>query len=85
MSELRLPVWTVECGERRRWFPDQASAREFANNEWDKETDGVPFVKPTTIWDVQELCAILNEIEFHAENAPVAGELRLGVFSNRMA
>jgi len=85
MSELRLPVWTVVCGERCRWFPDHASAKEFANNEWDKETDGVPFVESHTIWDVEEVCEILNNIESFADNAPVKGELRLSVFSNRMA
>ena len=85
MSELRLPVWTVVCGERCRWFPDHASAKEFANNEWDKEADGVPFVESHTIWDVEEVCEILNNIESFADNAPVKGELRLSVFANRMA
>jgi len=56
MRELRLAVWTVECGEKCRWFPDHASAKEFARNEWDKEEDGVPFVNSKTIWDVEEVC-----------------------------
>ena len=77
MSELRLPVWTVVCGERCRWFPDHASAKEFANNEWDKEADGVPFVESHTIWDVEEVCEILNNIESFADNAPAPTELRI--------
>ena len=77
MSELRLPVWTVVCGGRCRWFPDHASAKEFANNEWDKEADGVPFVESHTIWDVEEVCEILNNIESFADNAPAPAELRI--------
>ena len=77
MRELRLPVWTVVCGERCRWFPDHASAKEFANNEWDKEADGVPFVESHTIWDVEEVCEILNNIESFADNAPAPAELRI--------
>jgi hypothetical protein len=77
MSELRLPVWTVVCGERCRWFPDHASAKECANNEWDKEADGVPFVESHTIWDVEEVCEILNNIESFADNAPAPAELRI--------
>ena len=77
MRELRLPVWTVVCGERCRWFPDHASAKEFANNEWDKEADGVPFVQSKTIWDVEEVCEILNNIESFADNAPASAELRI--------
>ena len=77
MSELRLPVWTLVCGERCRWFPDHASAKEFANNEWDKEADGVPFVESHTIWDVEEVCEILNNIESFADNAPAPAELRI--------
>ena len=77
MSELRLPVWTVVCGERCRWFPDHASAKEFANNEWDKEADGVPFVESHTIWDVEEVCEILNNVESIADDAPCPAELRI--------
>jgi len=77
MRELRLPVWTVVCGERCRWFPDHASAKEFANNEWDKEADGVPFVQSKTIWDVEEVCEILNNVESFADNAPASAELRI--------
>jgi hypothetical protein len=85
MIELRLAVWTVVCGERCRWFPDHASAKEFANNEWDKEVDGVPLVQSKTIWDKEEVCEILNNVESFADNARIKGELRLGVFANRMA
>jgi hypothetical protein len=67
MRELRLAVWTVECGERCRWFPDYASANEFARNEWDNETDGVPFLNSKTIWDVEEVCEILNNVEWFTE------------------
>lgn len=77
MSELRLAVWTVECGEKCRWFPDHASAKEFANNEWNKEADGVPFVQSKTLWDVEEVCEILNHIESFADNAPCPAELRM--------
>lgn len=77
MSELRLAVWTVVCGERCRWFPDHASAKEFANNEWDKEADGVPFVQSKTIWDVEEVCEILNNVESIADDAPCPAELRI--------
>ena len=83
MSELRLAVWTVESGEKCRWFPDSGSAREFARNEWDNNLDGVPWINSKTIWDVAEMCEILNNIETHADGAPVSGELV--VFSNRMA
>ena len=81
MKELRLAVWTVECGEKCRWFPDHASAKEFARNEWDNEADGVPFINRKTIWDVEEVCEILNNVESFADHAlapaPVPVESRI--------
>ena len=81
MRELRLAVWTVVCGEKCRWFPDHASAKEFARNEWDNEADGVPFVNSKTIWDVEEVCEILNNVESFADHAldpaPVPVESRI--------
>lgn len=58
-----LTLWTVESGEKCRWFVTQGEARRFANDTWQKEEDGVAFVSHKVIWDPEELCDILNHIE----------------------
>jgi len=37
----------------------------------------VPFVESKTIWDVEEVCEILNNIESFADNALAPAELRI--------
>lgn len=62
-----ITLWTVESGEKCRWFVTKGEARRFANDTWQKEEDGVPFVSHKVIWDVEELCEILNHIEGFTE------------------
>ena len=61
MSELRLAVWMDSELPRHGY----------------READGVPFVQSKTIWDVEEVCEILNHIESFADNAPCPAELRI--------
>ena len=71
-----ITLWTVESGEKCRWFVAEDTARRFARDTWLKEDDGVPFVSHKVIWDVEELCDILNHIEGFTES----GEPQVGAF-----
>ena len=62
-----ITLWTVESGEKCRWFVAEDIARRFARDTWLKEDDGVPFVSHKVIWDSEELCEILNHIEGFTE------------------
>jgi len=71
-----ITLWTVESGEKCRWFVSEDKARRFARDTWLKEDDGVPFVSHKVIWDSEELCEILNHIEGFTEGPePQVGAL----------
>ena len=76
MSEFRLAVWTVECGEKCRWFVTEDAARRFAIGELLAAPLPLPEVSHKVIWDVEELCEILNHIEGFTEG----GEPQAGAF-----
>ena len=71
-----ITLWTVESGEKCRWFVTEKAARLYAHDTWLKEEDGVPFVSHKVIWDDLELCEILNHIEGFTE----VGESQLGAY-----
>lgn len=62
-----ITLWTVESGEKCRWFVTEKAARLHAHDMRQKEEDGVPFVSHKVIWDSEELCEILNHIEGFTE------------------
>lgn len=53
-------VWRVKSGEHIRYFLGEDSAREYASDRFDHDTDGVPFV--TECW-LSEAITRLNELE----------------------
>ncbi len=73
-----ITLWTVESGEKCRWFVTEKAARRYAYDMcmWLKEDDGVPCVKHKVIWDDLELCDILNHIEGFTE----VGEAQVGAY-----
>ncbi len=71
-----ITLWTVESGEKCRWFVTEKAARLYAHDTWQKEDDGVPFIGHKVIWDDHELCEILNHIEGFTE----VGESQLGAY-----
>ena len=58
-----ITLWLVESGSHRRWFPGEDAARLYAKDQWDKDEDGIPFIKSKVIWDDLECCGILNLYE----------------------
>ena len=56
-------LWTVESGEKVRWFETEKSARDFARNMFNVHEDGVPFVNWITLVDKADLCWQLNHLE----------------------
>lgn len=52
-----ITLWKVES----QYFHTQEEAVQHVKERWDKEFDGVPFVKTKVIWDVEELCDLLNK------------------------
>ena len=61
VSPIKIMLTAVEANKRVFWFADEEHARLFCRDRWDKETDGVPFIKHYTIRSQEELVALLNE------------------------
>ena len=61
--------YRVEQGNFRRWFATEEAAREWANDRFDTELDGIPFL---TEYTLAEAVLKINELE-----ARVAGEASL--------
>ena len=53
-------VWRVRSGSVTRWFPGELGARQYADDRYDKEFDGVPFVEQISL---AEALTRLNELE----------------------
>lgn len=60
-SLIEITLTAVEANDRVFWFTTEEQARQFCRDRWDKETDGVPFIKHYTIRSQEELVALLNE------------------------
>ena len=58
---IEITLAAVEANDRLYWFTSEEQARQFCRDRWDKETDGVPFIKHYTIRSQEELVALLNE------------------------
>ncbi|MEY2908801.1 MAG: hypothetical protein RLZZ602_1324 [Pseudomonadota bacterium] len=59
-----LDFWTVEqSGQPRRWFGTAQEAREYANEQFDHEVEGIPFIAKHSYSDVAAICWALNEGE----------------------
>ena len=58
---IEITLSAVETSDRVFWFTCEEQARQFCRDRWDKETDGVPFIKHYTIRNQEELVALLNE------------------------
>lgn len=61
VSPIEIMLTAVEANNRVFWFTSEEQARQFCRDRWDKETDGVPFIKHYTIRSQEELVALLNE------------------------
>jgi hypothetical protein len=59
-------LYRVTQGSIRRWFPTLEKAGEYANEQCEKEFDGIPFIEE---FDAHQLIYKLNELEWR-----VAGE-----------
>ena len=55
-----MKAYRVIQGAYRRWFKSAEDAKQFADDRWDREFDGVPFVEE---YKVEELISKLNELE----------------------
>ena len=60
-TEIRdTTVWRVQSGGRCKWFAEQADARDYANDRFDTEIEGVPFLDEVTL---SEALTRLNGLE----------------------
>lgn len=57
-------VWRVQSGSITRWFAGELGARNYADDRWDNEFDGVPFIEQLTM---TEALTRLNELEAASE------------------
>lgn len=64
---MMMFLWTVKNGTRRRWFPSEKQAREFARDRLNAEEDGVPFIEEFPIPHLNTLTAVLNSFENYWE------------------
>lgn len=53
-------VWRVQSGGISRWFAGEIGARQWADDRFENEFDGVPFVEQITL---TEALVRLNELE----------------------
>lgn len=61
VSPIEIMLTAVETSDRVLWFTTEEKARQFCRDRWDKDADGVPFIKHYTIRSQEELVALLNE------------------------
>ena len=60
MQLTERTVWRVQSGSDTRWFSGELGARQYADDRYDKEFDGVPFLEQITL---TEALTRLNELE----------------------
>ena len=60
MEVREKTVWSVCSGGYTRWFSGEVGARQYADDRYDKEFDGIPFVSELTL---SEALARLNYLE----------------------
>jgi hypothetical protein len=53
-------AYRVQSGGHTRWFLERADAKQYANDRFDNECDGVPFVEGLSLIEV---LSRLNELE----------------------
>ena len=53
-------VWRVQSGSRSKWFAGELGARDYANDRFDIELEGVPFLTEMTL---SEAITRLNQLE----------------------
>ena len=61
-SLIEITLAAVETPDRVIWFMTEEHARQFRRDRWDKEADGVPFIKHYTFRSQEELVALLNQV-----------------------
>ncbi len=61
--------YRVQQGSYRRWFMDRDAAKQFCDDRFDKEFDGIPYIDEYT---PEEMLLAINSLE-----ARVAGEASL--------
>ncbi len=57
-------VWRVSSGSESRWFAGEIGARDYANDRYDTELEGVPFVEQI---GMSEMLVHLNTLEVSRE------------------
>ena len=60
MEVRERTVWRVQSGGHTRWFSGEIGARQYADDRYDKEFDGIPFVSELTL---SEALGRLNDLE----------------------
>ena len=60
MQVREKTVWRVRSGGVTRWFPGEFGARQWADDRYEKEFDGIPFIEQITL---TEALTRLNELE----------------------
>ena len=60
MQVREKTVWRVRSGGVTRWFPGELGPRQYADDRFETEFDGVPFVEQITL---SEALTRLNELE----------------------
>jgi hypothetical protein len=55
-----MKAYRVTQGAYCRWFKSAEDAKQFADDRWDNEFDGVPFVEE---YQAAEVIQALNELE----------------------
>ena len=59
-ADRETTVWRVQSGGRCKWFSKHADAKDFANDRFDTEVEGVPFLDELKL---SEVLARLNGLE----------------------
>lgn len=70
MDLTERKVWRVCSGSHTRWFAGELGARDYANDRFDNDFDGVPFVEQVTL---SEMLSRINSLE--ASNQPPHGDV----------
>ncbi len=60
MQDREVSVWRVQSGGVTRWFAGELGARQWADDRFENEFDGVPFVEQIVM---SEMLTHLNELE----------------------
>ena len=55
-----MEVYRVTQGSHTRWFTNREDAKQYANDRFDTDLDGIPFIEPVT---AIEMMARLNDLE----------------------